>query len=184
MTDRSIAFVRTEEAPQLPPPPGQSGIGSWLWRNMFASMSNFSTPGAAVQSLLMILATVVVGYFGVTQLIGLVKFGLLDAVWSAPEGVKREACSTVAQGGPQPEGWYGACYPYVAAKWQFFMYGFYPTEELWRVNIVYLLGSIGVAWLTMSAVPARRGVGFALIASGVALAAYVSAIATDGFDAA
>jgi len=48
MSDKTdIAFVRTEDAPILPPPPSQAGLTGWLYRNIFESMSDYSSIGAA-----------------------------------------------------------------------------------------------------------------------------------------
>ena len=47
-----VAFVRTEDAALLPPPASQAGITGWLWQNIFASMSDFTSIGATIRSLL------------------------------------------------------------------------------------------------------------------------------------
>ena len=41
-------------------------------------------------------------------------------------------CATVAQGGIQPDGWSGACWAFVNAKFEQFMFGRYPIDERWR----------------------------------------------------
>ena len=103
-----VAYVREEEAPALPPPVRQRGVIGWLWRNMFQSMSNFSTPAASLQSTLMLLATVWVGYFAYWQISAFLDFALFDAVWVTKDGLLRESCLTEAQGGGLPEGWFAA----------------------------------------------------------------------------
>ena len=178
---RSLAYIRTEEAPLLAPPASEAGLVGWARQNIFASMSDFSSVRAAIGSIVMILLTVVVLYCGVMLAWGMIKFTLIDAVWTDPEGLKRGVCTTVAQGGPHPEGWFGACWPYVDAKWKLFIYSSYPVEELWRVNLTFLLGSVGVAWLVSDAVPRRWFWGLVLLAAGVALAWWASQpIANDG----
>ena len=167
-TSNEIAYVRTEEAPLLPPPPSQVGFFGWLWRNMFQSMSNFSTPGAAFQSSAMIVATVAVGYFAIAQIAAFLNFAVFDAIWTAEDGIKRLACATEAQGGDLPREWFGACYPYISAKWKFLIYYSYPADELWRVNIVFLLGALGIARMVAESVSQRIVVGVVLIGAGVA----------------
>ncbi|MCI4661329.1 MAG: amino acid ABC transporter permease [Neomegalonema sp.] len=169
---QNIAFVRTEDAPRMAPPPSQSGIMGWLWQNVFHSMSNFSTIGAAIQSLLMILLTVVVFYLGISAIWSLINFTLIDAVWADPEGIKRGVCTTTLQGGDKAADWFGACWPFVSAKWKLYVYGRYPDPELWRPNLVYLIGAAGIGWLIMDAVPYRRIVGMALLALGVGIGLY------------
>ncbi len=180
--NQGIGYVRTEEAPLMSPPASEVGIVGWLRQNMFASMSDFSSVRAAIGSLLMIFLTVVVLICGIMLTWGFVKFTLIDAVWSDPDGNLRDMCLTVAQGGTHPEGWYGACWPFVDAKWKLFIYSSYPTEELWRVNLAFLIGSVGVAWLISDAVSKRWLWGIILIAAGVALAWWATQpIPTDGF---
>ncbi len=178
---RSLAYIRTEEAPLLPPPASEVGFVGWARQNIFASMSDFSSVRAALGSIVMIILTAVVFYCGIMLTWGMVKFTLIDAVWTDPEGLKRAICTTVAQGGPHPEGWFGACWPFVDAKWKLFMYSSYPTEELWRVNLTFLLGSVGVAWLVSDAVPRRWFWGLVMLGAGIALAWWASQpIPNDG----
>ncbi len=178
---RSLAYIRTEEAPLLDPPASETGIVGWARQNIFASMSDFSSIRAAIASLLMIVLTLAVLYYGLMLIWGMVKFTLIDAVWTDPQGLKRGVCTTIAQGGPHPEGWFGACWPYVDAKWKLFVYSSYPTEELWRVNLTFLVGSIGVAWLVSDAVPRRWLWGAIMLGAGIALAWWSSQpIPNDG----
>ena len=56
------------------------------------------------------------------------QFTLIDAVWT---GENREACLA-------PDT--GACWAFVEARLPQFIYGRYPLEERWRVDIVYIIG--------------------------------------------
>lgn len=153
VNSQSIAYVRTEEEAVLPPPPGQIGLRGWLWKHLISSMVNFSTPVASVLSVLMIIATVSMTYFLVAQVWAVIDFAFVNATWSDPEGLKRGACL------PNK----GACWPYVAANWKVFIYGRYPLEEIWRVNIVYLVGAIGIAWLMIERMPYRAVVALLML---------------------
>lgn len=180
-SNNEIAFVREEDAPRLPPPASQAGVIGWLWRNIFSSMSNFSTPGASAQSVLMILLTLFIAYFGVTQIWEFLSFTLFDAAWTAPDGLKGEACRTEnnSLGGIQPEGWAGACYPFISAKWKLIIYGSYDTSEIWRVDVVYFLGALGVGWLIAHVIPRRRIFGAVMMVLGVVLGIVLHAIYGD-----
>ena len=138
------AFVRAEDAPLLPPPATEAGITGWLWQNIFASMADFSSAGASLRSACVAALTVFLLYFGFAQIYTLLDFGVFSAVWSDPDELKREACWTVDQGGGLPSGWHAACWPFIYAKHKFIMYGAYPSEELWRVNlsVYWVLGSL------------------------------------------
>ena len=158
-SDTDLAFVRTKDAPSLPAPASQVGITGWLYKNIIASMSDFNGLGASVRSVFMAFFTISVFYIGITQLYGFIDFAFLSAVWSDPEGLKREACWTVQQGGSLPDGWHGACWPFIFAKVKFIIYGPYPSDELWRVNLTGALGLIGLAWVLIEPLPYRRYVG-------------------------
>ena len=49
----------------------------------------------------------------------------------------------------------GACWPFVAAKFRQFMYGFYPQDQQWRVNLTYALGVILLVPLLIPRIPAK-----------------------------
>lgn len=121
--DSNLSFVRTEMLQPQTPPLGERGIVRWLRLNLFA------TP---VDSALTIIALLVLVWF----VPPLFNWLFVNAVWSGPD---RSICSTVAQGGVQPEGWSGACWAYVNANFNQFMYGPYPIDQHWRVNIVAIL---------------------------------------------
>ena len=54
---QSVAYVRTEDAPILPPPANTTGLYGWARRNFLDSMTDFSDVGSSVRSVLMILLT-------------------------------------------------------------------------------------------------------------------------------
>lgn len=139
-------FHRVEDAPLLPPPPSEVGVRGWIHSNILSSMTDFSSPLAGLRSVIMAVMTVVVFVFAAQTIWALMNFALFDAVWTDPEGLKREACLDST----------GACWPFVYAKWKQFIYGRYPDAELWRVNIIYFLGAVGIAWLVIDRMPYRR----------------------------
>ena len=69
------------------------------------------------------------------------SWSVLDATWV---GETREAC--------RPG---GACWVFVKARLNQFIYGFYPVEEQWRVDLSALLLVVGVGPLMMSRMPAK-----------------------------
>ena len=46
-----------------------------------------------------------------------------------------------------PDGWHAACWPFIAAKAKFILYGAYLNEVLWRANLTYAIGLIGLIWV-------------------------------------
>src|SRR5262249_49771865 len=80
---------------------------------------------------------------------GLLRFLIVDAVFSGTSGA---AC----------RGAEGACWPFIGAKLGQFIYGYYPDDQRWRVNLVFLLGAAGVAGLMIPGTPQRRWLGIAM----------------------
>lgn len=171
-SENYTGYVRTEEAPLLPPPPSETGITGWLWHNVISSCADFTSIGAGIRSLIMAGFTLFVTWLTISITWGIIDFAFLSAVWSAPAGVKREACWTVEQGGQLPAGWHGACWPFITAKMKFFIYGPYDASELWRVNLTGLIGLIGLVWVLIERLPYRRYVG-AFLLTGYPLIAII-----------
>ena len=163
MRSNNYKFVQKEVIPQQPPPLLQAGITGWLWKNLFSSMSNFSSISAAIQSIIMIILTFVLLYFCGGQMYSLIDFALISAVWSDPEVLKRGSCTTVDQGGSLPTGWSGACWPFIFAKKKLLIYGRYPADELWRVNTVYIVLLLGIGYTLFEGAKGRQWTGMAML---------------------
>ena len=76
--DAQAGYVRSEDAPLLPPPPSEVGVTGWLYKNIFASMSDFSSISAALKSAFIAVLTLLILYFLATQTIGLLDFELRE----------------------------------------------------------------------------------------------------------
>jgi general L-amino acid transport system permease protein len=137
LADAPPAYLRQAPAQQLPPPVNRGGALVWLRANLFSSPANI-----ALTLVCVLLAAWVVP--------PLVRFFLIDAVWS---GSDREACLPSAAN-PQP----GACWAFVRVWLSYFVYGFYPLGERWRVDLFFLALAFGVGWLLWLSAP-RRGLG-------------------------
>ena len=135
-----IAFVRREMLPQQDAPATSRGIVAWFRESLFSSIPYTILTLACLYILWVIIPP-------------LVSFLFTSAVWS---GADRAVCATEAQGGVQPDGWFGACWAYVGDYGNQFIYGRYPNEEQWRVNIVGILFIGGLAGLLIPSVPYKR----------------------------
>ena len=96
--------------PDLPPPASSVGVVGWMRRSLFSNWVN---------TLLTVLAT----YFLLTALPPVIQWAFIDADWF---GDSREACSSG-----------GACWVFVSVRFETFMYGFYPEDQTWRVDLIY-----------------------------------------------
>ncbi len=112
-TDLNV-FVRKELVPERAAPIKTTGFVGFLRTRLFNSPTN-------------ILITIVSALLLWFTIIPSAKFLLIDAVWS---GKDRNACLAENAGHVV-----GACWPYIQAKFTQFIYGFYPEQERWRVNL-------------------------------------------------
>ncbi|CAG0955677.1 MAG: amino acid ABC transporter permease [Rhizobiaceae bacterium] len=140
MAVTDFSYVRTEMSPAEKPPHGARGLAAWLKKNLFASTGDTIL---TVVGLLLVAAI----------LPPFIRWAFLDAAWV---GADRSVCSTVVQGGVQPEGWSGACWPFVKAKFELFMFGRYPIDERWRVILVGVMFVALLVPLLMPRAP-RKG---------------------------
>jgi general L-amino acid transport system permease protein len=51
---------------------------------------------------------------------------------------------------------HGACWAIIDARFYQFMYGFYPTEEVWRVNLTFLLLPLALIGIFFDKLPYRK----------------------------
>jgi general L-amino acid transport system permease protein len=114
----TASFTRSEIIQPLPPP--ASLVGPWGW----ARAKLFSSP---LQTLL----TLVGAYVAYVLVWNFIDFTIVRAVWT---GADRDACLDEKVGRSV-----GACWPFISAKFGQFMYGFYPVEHRWRVNLTYII---------------------------------------------
>ncbi len=125
------AYVRTEEAPLLPPPVTMVGVPGWILTNLFPSVGN---------GILTIIAGTFLFWIGWE----IFDWALLNAVWS---GNDREVCAVDGA---------GACWPFAAVKFAQWIYGFFPIDQRWRVNICFILGAAALVPMLMPSVPYKN----------------------------
>ncbi len=134
MANTDMFHIRTEEAPRMAAPISTTGVIGWMRQNLFSSIGNT--------------VLTVIGILIAYSLIApFIQFALIDAVWT---GENREACL------PKDGGHSGACWAYVKAYFPQFIYGRYPSDEVWRVNIVYLLFALLLVPLAIPGAPFKR----------------------------
>lgn len=101
------------------PPQQPRGPLAWMARNLFAGWA--STAVTIVLGLLL-------GYAGVA----LLRWAVLDAVWSVPGNTIEDTARCRAAEA-------GACWAIVREKYRFILFGLYPHAEQWRPAIVVAL---------------------------------------------
>ncbi len=129
-----LAFVRRTNIAPRPPPAAMTGAVGWLRENLLSTPFNVGL-------------TIVIVLLLAWAVPELVKFLLIDAVWS---GTDRDACLESVQHRE-----IGACWPFVWERLPYFIYGSYPIPQRWRVDVFLAMLAIGVVWLLWLNAPRR-----------------------------
>ncbi|MBX2837912.1 MAG: amino acid ABC transporter permease [Gammaproteobacteria bacterium] len=122
--------VYAGDLPDLPAPIRTEGPVAWLRDNLFSSVTNS-------------VLTVVVGLLVLWYLPPVIDWVLVSANW----GGGADACRA------NPD---VACWPFVQARWEQFLYGLYEKSERWRIDILLVVLAIGIALLVFEKTPGRK----------------------------
>jgi general L-amino acid transport system permease protein len=134
LSDIPFGYLRRAPAEKLPPPIAHTGILGWLRANLFSSPANIGL-------------TIICAGLIVWVVPPLLRFLLIDAVWW---GSDRMACLATTQN-PDP----GACWAFVRVWFSYFVYGFYPIAQRWRVDVFFAVLAFGIVWLAWQRAPRR-----------------------------
>jgi general L-amino acid transport system permease protein len=126
------SYIRRALAESEPPPVASEGALAWTRARLFDGVLN---------TILTVVSAIVI----VAVVWPTVRFLFIDAVWT---GTDRVDCLPETVGRPV-----GACWPFIQAKFGQFMFGFYPADERWRVNLTYVLGVILLVPLLIPRLP-------------------------------
>ena len=117
--------------PSLKPPASVYGPVHWVRVNLFGSVTNT-------------VLTLLVAYLLYSLIPILAEWMYLDAAF---EGESRNDCRAVAQ---------GACWAFIDERLSLFIYGFYPVEERWRVDLTFVLLIFALVPVLYDGAPHRR----------------------------
>ena len=124
-----MAIVKTERHAELPPPVTQTGIIGWMRENLFSNIFNT-------------ILTLVSIYVIWQALSGLISYTVINANFV---GETQADCTGS-----------GACWVFIKARFGQIMYGFYPEEERWRVNLGYVIGAVGLVFVLTDVVKSKK----------------------------
>jgi general L-amino acid transport system permease protein len=137
MTDETanIAFIRGPMVERLDPPGATVGFVGWVRANLFSGWANTLLTLVSIYLLWLVLPPVI-------------RFLFIDAVW---DGASRVDCLEETVKRPV-----GACWPFIKAKFSQLVYGFYPEDQRWRVNLTFLMGIALLVPLMIPTLPGKR----------------------------
>ena len=131
MADADHLTYPIGQHPDLPPPPGSTGMIGWMRANLFSSWVN---AGLTLLALALTYQLVV----------SAADWFILDAVVDANS---RSDCREAGQ---------GACWAVITTRVEQFTYGFYPAALRWRPNLAFVLLFVALAPLLFDGTPKRR----------------------------
>ena len=124
------------------PPVATTGILGWLRMNLFSNWINS-------------LVSLFVLYILIQFIPWILNWTIFAADFkynfNGEEIIDRTMCSRVLD----PENG-GACWAIIYVRFYQFMYGFYPRDEVWRVNLSYIMLAIAVVPLLFDKFPFRK----------------------------
>lgn len=118
-----------------PAPRNTIGALLWLKENLFSSPLNVLMTFMGIGFLMLIIPPIV-------------QWAYTDATFA---GDTRDACTGS-----------GACWVFIGAKLDMFLYGFYPAEEIWRLNLAFALFFVVIGVFKFTQSVAIRSIAFNL----------------------
>ncbi len=134
--------VDTGQKADLPPPAATVGAIGWLRENLFSSWGNT-------------LLTVVAVYILYLAIPPLVEWAVMNATWT---GNAAKDCRM-----PDGSAKEGACWIFIRAWFSGFMYGLYPYDLRWRVDLAAVIVLLMFAPLAIKRFPFKTHYGVAVI---------------------
>jgi len=125
------------------PPIATTGLLGWLRMNLFSNWFNSLLTFLVIYLLYLILPS----FFNWT---------IFSADFIYNDFGDRIIDRTLCTGRVDPEQGGGACWSIIFVRFYQFVYGFYPREEVWRVNITYFLLVVAILPLLFDKFPQRK----------------------------
>ena len=135
----SDAYVRKDFIQPTLPPVRASGPIGWIRANLF---------GSAGDTVLTLIGLLLLWWI----VPPIYEFLIGKAVFADPDHKLGEVCRI-------PD--VGACWAFVIDRFDFFIYGFYPQDQYWRINIVFILMAVIIIPMLWPDVP-FKGINIAL----------------------
>ena len=124
------AYLQAEKNPVQPPPGLTRGPLAWIRQNLF------STPLSGVLTILF--AALILWLVP-----DILTFSIFKAVWHGDGALCRANTD-------------GACWPFIADKFDYLRYGSYPVDQRWRVDVTEAVGAVLIVWLLWNNAPRRN----------------------------
>lgn len=135
--------------PDRPAPDDSLGVIGWLRANLFKDVPNA-------------LMTIVGAYIAFVVISWLLNWAVFNAIWDAEN--RRECLDAVGRS--------GACWPGVFVWFENMIYGLYPKDQVWRINLGFALLVVWMIPLWMPRVHSKVAIGLSAVLIYPFLASY------------
>ena len=135
MSDTS--YVRTEMLPEQPAPISETGIVGWMRQNLFSGAFN---------TILTVVSAVIIYY-----ILSSILHWAFSSSWTANSLKECREVIALAHG----EGTHGACWAVIRERFLQLIYGFYPPEHYWRINLTMVLMLVAIAPVLFTSLPRK-----------------------------
>ncbi len=134
MEEQVSAYVAREPKAALPPPGSERGVFGWTRTHLFA------TPFDSV-------LTIVLSLFVAWLAWNIYQWGFATAVFTG-----QDRTAFLAQDGQAV----GACWAFIRARFSQFVYGLYPVDQRWRVDLVFAAFAVLLVAVAIPRVPFKK----------------------------
>ena len=121
--------------PDLPPPRRTTGVVGWVHKNLLSSPLNIALTAIGV-------------YFLYTIVPPVVEWAFVKSIWTAESRTECWGKMEVPQE--------AACWAFITGRLNLFIYGFYPVDERWRVNLSFVLLVFAILPVLYDRLPGRK----------------------------
>ena len=121
--------------PDLPPPRRTTGVVGWVHKNLLSSPLNIALTLIGLWFLYLVVPPTL-------------DWAFLKSIWTAET---RNECWAKME---VPEE--AACWAFIKGRLNLFIYGFYPVDERWRVNLSFVLLVFAILPVLYDKLPGRR----------------------------
>ncbi|MDD9984104.1 MAG: amino acid ABC transporter permease [Gammaproteobacteria bacterium] len=136
MTDSTApAHYAPGTHPDLPPPKRTTGVVGWVHKNLLSSPLNIALTLIGLWFLYLVVPPSL-------------EWAFLKSIWTAET---RNECWAKME---VPEE--AACWAFIKGRLNLFIYGFYPVDERWRVNLSFVLLVFAILPVLYDKLPGRR----------------------------
>jgi general L-amino acid transport system permease protein len=130
-----MALIHTPH-PDMPPPASEVGVIGWLRKNLFSSWFNSIFSVLSLYVLYLVIPPAFQWVF-------------INSDWT---GTSRDQCTSG-----------GACWVFINVRFDQFIYGFFPKEEIWRINTAFLLLIVMMIPLFIKSFKFKKHLGLGLL---------------------